>query len=306
MRPRWKFFSGLVIVGLMTGAAGCGSSHAGPDDESLSFIVTADMRNFAGGDYHSPQYFLGACRAIRKVGAGAFMISPGDLDPPEPIRGTIDKALGEDYLWYPVVGNHDTESDANMEWLRDWARQGIPHLVRQGPPNGEETIYSFDFGEAHCIVLNLYYTGETDANPDGDVCDLLYDWLVNDLEQTSKPFVFVFGHEPIAPIADADNGRSRHVGESLDEHPENAHRLRALLTDHGVAAYICGHTHNFSFAKLNGLWQIDAGHARGLGDPGAPSTFLKVTLRDGACSIEVFRDDGQGGPYTLSRTITLD
>jgi hypothetical protein len=31
-----------------------------------------------------------------------------------------------------------------------------------------------------------------------------------------------------------------------------------------VTAYICGHTHNASIAKINGLWQFDAGHARGI------------------------------------------
>jgi len=56
----------------------------------------------------------------------------------------------------------------------------------------------------------------------------------------------------------------RHQGDSLDENPENAFALHQLLLKHGVKAYVCGHTHNTSYGKINGLWQLDPGHARGL------------------------------------------
>jgi hypothetical protein len=36
-----------------------------------------------------------------------------------------------------------------------------------------------------------------------------------------------------------------------------------LLRFH-VTGYICGHTHNTSIAKINDVWQIDVGHARGI------------------------------------------
>lgn len=275
-------------------------------DATLSFIVTADMRQFAGPRYQTPQYFLGTCEAIREAGPGAFMVSVGDLDPPQHTLDTVRKVLGTNYLWYPVVGNHEAETSADMTWLRDWGKKDIPNLVRKGPRNGEETTYAFDVGEAHFVVLNQYYDGKSDHGADGDITDPLYKWLENDLALNKKPFIFVFGHEPIVSIPDYDDGRMRHKGDNLDAHPENSHRFQQLLRRHKINAYICAHTHNCSFAKINGLWQIDTGHCRGLGDKRVRSTFLKVHVAKPFCRVEIFRDDGKGGKYSLTRTIVLN
>ncbi len=275
-------------------------------DAVFSFDVTADMRGFAGPEYQSSQYFMGTCEAIRDIGRGAFMVSPGDIDPPQHVNDTIEKVLGKEYTWYPVVGNHEAETEEDMVWLRDWAKKGIPNLVRRGPENCEETTYSFDFENAHFVIINQYYDGESDTGTNGDVCEPLYQWLKNDLEANSKPHIFVFGHEPIVSIPDADNGRHRHKGDNLDEHPGNNHRFQILLRKHNITAYLNGHTHNFSFARINGLWQLDAGHCRGMGDKSARSTFLKVWVGRKSCWVDVYRDDASGGSYYLTRTVLLE
>lgn len=275
-------------------------------EDSFNFIVTADMRQYAGPEYDTSDYFLGVCEAIRGVGKGAFMVSPGDIDPPQGVRYTLDKVFGADYLWYPVVGNHEAETPADMTWLREWGRGDIPNLVRRGPQNGTETTYSFDYGQVHFVVLNQYYDGSSDVGTNGDVVDELYAWLKTDLEANSKPITFVFGHEPIMPIADADNGRIRHLDDCLNAHQENNHRFQVLLRKHKVRGLFVGHTHNYSAAKINGLWQIDAGHCRGLGDKGAPSTFLKVSVQGQGCTVDVYRQESGGKGYRLTRTVTLD
>lgn len=276
------------------------------NEEDLSFIVTADIVGFVEPGYETPQYFLGTCEAIRDVGKGAFMVSPGDINPPQHVYRTIRQVLGDDYPWYPVVGNHDAEDPEYMAWLRDWGRRDIPRLVRKGPVNGVETIYSFDVGNAHFVAINQYYNGSSDAAADADVVERLYNWLKNDLTANRKPFVFVFGHEPLVSIPDADNGRHRHVGDSLDAFPENSYRFQQLLRHHKATAYICGHTHGFSYAKINGVWQLDAGHAGGIGDKGARSTFLKIYVGSRGCRAEAFRADENGQNYTLAHTVTLD
>jgi len=299
----------LIAISLLAGIAGCADSRpAGSprDEEGFSFIVTADIVGFVEPGYESPQYFLGACAAIRDVGQGAFMVSVGDVNPPQHVYRTIRNVFGDDYPWYPVVGNHDAEDPDYMAWLRDWGRHDIPRPLRRGPVNGEETTYSFDVGSAHFVVINQYYNGRSDAAPDGDVVELLFNWLKNDLEANRKPFVFVFGHEPLVSIPDADNGRHRHVGDSLDAYPENSHRFQQLLRRHRATAYICGHTHGFSYAKINGIWQLDAGHAGGIGDVGACSTFLKIHVGGRGCRAEAYRADANGRNYTLAYTVVLD
>ncbi len=234
--------------------------------DELVFIVAADMRNFAHGD-KGVTHFSGACEAIKKVGQGSFMISPGDLDvdPPSAVRNLIDDTLGEDYPWYVVIGNHEPESPSTMEYMRTYS-QTVPKVVNRGPKGCEETTYSFDWGDSHFVVLNQYFDGARDWSLEGELVPELLEWLEHDLASTDKGRIFVFGHEPILPIPDMDNGRIRHQGDSLDEDPENAFAFHQLLLRYDVDAYFCGHTHNTSYAKINGLWQLDPGHARGIED----------------------------------------
>jgi hypothetical protein len=290
----------VVALAVCLLSCGCRSERAG-----FSFIVTCDMREYAGPEYQSSEYFLGTCQAVKKRGKGAFMISPGDIDPPQYVSSTIKKVLGDDYIWYPVVGNHEAETPEDMAWLRAWGEGDIPNLVRRGPANCEQTTYSFDYGNAHFAVLNQYYDGRSDTGTNGDVCDPLFQWLRADLAATDKPFIFVIGHEPIVSIPDADNGRHRHKGDNLDEHPENSHRFQQLLRAENVTAYICGHTHDFSCANINGVWQIDAAHCRGIGDTGAPSTFLRVRVEKQDCYVDVYRAT-DGVDYQPNRVIPLN
>jgi hypothetical protein len=272
-------------------------------DNGFAFAVAADMRQFAGpGAYDTPQYFRGAAEAIAALGGGAFLVTPGDMDPVPDTHWTITQTLGVAYTWYPVVGNHEppgqgneSSSGANMRYLRDYDYGA----VNPGPTGCPTTTYSFDYGNAHFVMLNEYCDAAGDTATNGDVPDHLYDWLAADLGATDKQHIFVFGHEPAYPQLDADNGRLRHEYDSLNEHPANRDRFWSLLWDRGVTAYICGHTHNYSAVQIDGVWQIDVGHARGLGDPGAASAFVMFYVNDGLVRFHSWRDDAEGGSYTL-------
>jgi len=275
-------------------------------DSQFWFAVSADMRQFSGpGEYDTQQYFRGACQAIAALGAGAFMVSPGDIDPPADVEWTIRQCLGQDYIWYPVVGNHESETPEDMAWLRsyDYDTNGDtpPNIVSLGPAGCQETTYSFDYGNSHFVVLNQYYDGASDTGTNGDVVDGLYTWLMEDLAATTQKHIFVFGHEPAYPQPDADNGRLRHQADSLNQHPINRDRFWDLLKDEGVIAYFCGHTHNYSAVEIGGVWQVDVGHARGKGDTGARSTFVLIHVEDDLVRFESYRDDANGGPYVLDQ-----
>lgn len=278
----------LVAAALLVGPA------EAVDDE-LVFIVAADMRNFAA-DGEWSRNFSGACEAAKEVGAGSFMISPGDLDvdPPSAVRAMIDRILGEDYPWYPVLGNHDPESPSTMRYLRDYSAT-VPNVVNRGPEGSEATTFSFDWADSHFVVLNQYYDGVRDWGLEGEMVPKLLEWLAADLEATTKKHIFVFGHEPILPMPDMDNGRIRHQGDSLDEHPDQAFAFHQLLLQHGVDAYFCGHTHNTSYATINGLWQLDPGHARGLEEASYADRMYETI----ALAIEEGRQRGVGEANSL-------
>src|SRR5512133_3320834 len=140
--------------------AGCRALTKEPSE--TQFDVTADIRQYSDAKHQGDQYFDGVCEAILKAGAGQFMISPGDVDPPEAIYQTLRRHMGAAYTWYPVVGNHGAETAADMEWLRAWGSNAIPGLVRRGPAGSETTTFSFDRGPVHFVVLNQYFNGTSD------------------------------------------------------------------------------------------------------------------------------------------------
>ena len=129
---------------------------------------------------------------------------------------------------------------------------------------------------------------------------MLYAWLKDDLEKTSKKNIFVTGHEPAYPMPDIENQRFRHVHDCLNQYPGNRDRFVKLLQEHNVTAYIVGHTHNYSIVKINDLWHIDAGHARGDGDTGAKSTFIKINVNDSEINYVTYRRNPETRKYLIS------
>lgn len=281
--------------------------QAAQASDELRFAVTADMRYFT----NQPDYFPGALAALNQLPPTQLMITPGDMDPPAGLRAVLDNTMVSNYRWYPAVGNHElpglgseASSGANLDWLRAWPSTYNYQLARTGPAGCPETTYSFDIAPVHFVVLNEYCDAASDTATDGDVPDALYDWLAADLAAAAQPYIFVIGHEPAFPQPDADlGGAARHLGDCLDKYPAHRDRFWALLAHYNVTAYLTGHTHTYNAIQKDGVWQIDAGHARGTGDTSFPSTFLVISVNSEAIVLRVYR----GVPdYPLAHTVVLD
>src|SRR5512137_297918 len=89
--PRALFAFGSVFAGLLLTFSPVLAQTGAADPNAFSFTVTCDMRQFVGPAKDGKRFFDGACEAIQRIGGGAFMIVPGDLDPPGPVRATIDQ-----------------------------------------------------------------------------------------------------------------------------------------------------------------------------------------------------------------------
>jgi hypothetical protein len=273
-------FAVLVVMASAAGAA------AAP----FRFTVTADSRSLR------TQFRYTLAEMKRLVGnEGVFHVSPGDIDPPADNFADLVSAFGSGVIWYAGVGNHEAETAANMQWVRAHF-PSLPFIVRQGPTGCENTTYSFDYGNAHFVMLNEYCDAGSDVGTDGDVADVLYNWLAADLAASTKPVKLVFGHEPAFP-------KGNHVGDSLDERPQTRDRFWSLLQSAGVQAYLCGHTHSYSTTLRPGtsLWQIDVGNAGN----GSPLTFLDVTVSDSAVRFDAWQ--GQlNQPFALVDTWSVE
>jgi predicted phosphodiesterase len=286
------------------------SSPSATPEPQFSFAVTTDMSEVSGREYIDyPNFFAGLLTSLKDVGPGDFMVSPGDVLPAADTRWTIDQILGEDYLWFPMPGNHDFGS-SDYAFLRDYDYDpnGLaePNIVHWGPESCPRTTYSFDYQNTHFVALNVYCTADSPWGIDGSITDTLYQWLKEDLEATDKELIFVFGHEPAFPQADEKTGLTRHYLESLDEYPQARDRFWQLLKDEGVTAYICGHTHNYSAVRIDGVWQIESGQAMGTRAAPSPGTFLIVTIRGDRVSIDTYRgEDAPGFGYLLTDSFQI-
>jgi len=270
------------------------------DGETFYFTVTSDPH----GGY---ERFGHLCDAINKHlgGAGAFHVTTGDqVGSIAKNRAVIDKYFGKTALWYPIAGNHDIDKPTELEWLRNEFENGnsLRSPIREriknaGPAGSSRTTYSWDYGNAHFIVLNVYWNGEanegtgrengSDTAGKGDIVPALLKWLKEDLAANHKPFTFVFGHEPAFPS-------KRHEGNSLDAYGQNRDAFWSLLESAGVTAYVCGHTHYYSARKgdagnAGNVWQIGAGSA-GRNEDG--QTFLQFIVGSREASLNVYRNSG--------------
>jgi hypothetical protein len=270
---------------------------AGDETDSFHFTVTADMRS-------NHEQFRKVCKAINKKmgGPGVFHVSSGDIGPLAKNRKIIDEEFGANAIWYPVAGNHDSDnpSDPDMKWIRE-EFHSLPYIVNSGPVNCEETTYSFDFKNAHFVVLNEYYDGAGDTKADGNIVPELLLWLKNDLDKNTKPFVFIFGHEPAFPMPDEYWKKIRHHGDSLDKYPENRDAFWNLLEDKRVAAYICGHTHCYSHYRRDGgkVWQVVAAACPYPENTHKYDALLNVIVSGRDVKFEVYRDLDGDGEYAI-------
>lgn len=284
---------------------------ASPTPEpSFSFAVTTDMSVVSAQEYIDyPNFFAALLGYLKQSGPGDFMVSPGDIIPAEGTNWTIDQVLGEDYLWFPMPGNHDFEKPEIsflQEYNYDPNGPAEPNLVNQGPDSCPHTTYSFDYQNAHFIALNVYCTEDSPWGIDGSITDTLTNWLAADLAATDKTHIFVFGHEPAYPQPDDQTGLTSHYYESLDQYPDARDRFWTLLQEYGVRAYFCGHTHNYSAVRIDGVWQIEAGQAMGVRAAPSPGTYLIVTIEGEKVTVETYRGEaGPGFGYLLFEELQL-
>jgi predicted phosphodiesterase len=293
---------GAALVAAELAGTPPAGGKAGEKAHDVSFFVAGDMRGFTTGEYDGSAYFRGACQAMKESGPGDFLLVVGDLDPPQGVAKVIRSVFGPAFPWYPAMGNHDLSPVRDLDYLRRLNAGGttLPNIVRKGPAGTVETTYAFEVGDVHVAVINEYFDGASDTASNADISDPVYSWLAADLAATKKPFVFVVGHEPAFPQPDMATGRVRHATTSLTKRPGNRDRFWQLLRERKVTAFLCGHTHGASARKIDGVWQLDSGHARGKGDSGAPSTFIRITAARGGCRYEFHRADAQGANYAVT------
>jgi len=189
--------------------------------------------------------------------------------------------------WYLAPGNHDIEYPTFVDYfvrrLGPAAPLSLPGMrnFREGPydtypdhGNYQDRLlqYSFDYLNAHFVILNIYYhdlllpddpKGKTTRNrmaglngkpkpyaPIGSVNEDMLRWLQEDLSSTKATFKFLVFHEGAYPVPGGG-----HNGDSLDNPhypgnngPNDTRPMRdkfwSVLAANGVTATFVGHNHH--------------------------------------------------------------
>lgn len=124
---------------------------------------------------------------------------------------------------YPAAGNHDAAA----------SKKELFQLPENGPVEFVETIYSFNYENAHFVVLDSNAMG----NP--DLADRLGKWLKSDLENAvNADWKIVMFHHPMYPALDIPKDQAR--AETMQQY------YLPILEEAGVDLILCGHQHSYT------------------------------------------------------------
>ena len=267
--------------------------------ESFAFIVTTDWHTSDS----NPNIDIAA--KVEKIAnwvnnpttempAPEFMVITGDFPNLSQTEGIIDDKLGSDFLWYPVIGNHEISDNINnFNTIRDTTVPSLPNIVNYGPTGSVNTNYSWDYGNSHFIAINPFWDGASnDHTSGGDIPAALNSWIGSDLAANGESHNFVFIHTPAYPA-------HRHVGEDLDANPANRDAFVATLNTYDVESIFAGHTHYYEHDvapeyPLGSVHQITNGSLR---NGGVPVTFTYVLVEGSKTTYKVY--SWNGSDFTL-------
>jgi acid phosphatase type 7 len=126
-----------------------------------------------------------------RIGAGPadFILHTGDMNYPNGRAEDFDPTVFTPYrdlmrrlvLW-PCRGNHDVRTDGGAPWRSAFRTPA-------NNPAGSDDYYSFDYGDAHVVVL--------DSNAPTAPDSAQYAFLQHDLAHSRAPWKFVVLHHPL-------------------------------------------------------------------------------------------------------------
>lgn len=220
---------------------------AGP----LKFVVIGDA-----GWNSLPQYEI--ADAVRRTEAD-FVLEVGDIVYPTFVGTLSDLRVFSVYQehmsrtpWFFGLGNHDLLAGVG-HYLEAFylPTNSVPLAVHAAALTSPEHYYSFDHGDAHFTMLFVPFIHQYQLK----VGDPQYQWLVQDLAATAKPWKIVLLHVPMA-------SSSLHRFDDMNlngiyDMPETRDVLMPVLSRAGVQLVVAGHEHGYErFNPREGVHSI--------------------------------------------------
>jgi hypothetical protein len=195
--------------------------------------------------------------------------------------GMYESILARTVCW-PTIGNHEARSaDSASESGPYYNAYVLPSEGQAGGmPSGTEAYYSFNYANAHFVVLDSH---ESPREPDGTMLR----WLERDLASTDQTWIVAYWHHP--PYT-----KGSHDSDTDQRHIDMRENALPILESHGVDVVLGGHSHIYERSYLvSGAYDtpttaeghiVDDGDGRQNGDGAyevTPSSALYVVAGHG-------------------------
>jgi len=170
---------------------------------------------------------------------------------------------------WAVMGNHEGKSSNGEKGIGPFYDAYVCPVEAEagGVASGNESYYSFDYGDIHFIGLNSY---DIDRKPTGEMAK----WLVKDLDANDSQWLIAFWHHPPYTKGSHDSDKEKELIE-MREH------IMPILEKGGVDLVLSGHSHIYERSML-----IDGAYS-------TPTTNKGVVFDD---------SDGDETPYRKPAT----
>lgn len=166
---------------------------------------------------------------------------------------------------WAVMGNHEGKSSNGGTGVGPYYDAYVCPVEAEagGVPSGNESYYSFDYGDIHFIGLNSY---DIDRKPTGGMAK----WLVKDLEANDSQWLIAFWHHPPYTKGSHDSDKERELIEMREY-------IMPILEKGGVDLVLAGHSHIYERSML-----IDGAYS-------TPTTNKDVIFDDSDGNLKAYR-----------------
>lgn len=199
-------------------------------DEEFTFLYTSDTQGEDINDFKITGNTLR--EAKKRFPESKFWVVPGDIVNAGSYEEQWDWFFKEtedtlsSMIFVPAVGNHE---GSNSTFARHF---NLNAVNRDEIPKG--TVYSFNYGEAHFMVLNTeVYKGKE--------LEKEINWLKKDIKKSDKKWNIVIMHKGIYSIGSHINDSD--IAENL--RPE----LTKVFDELGIDLVLQGHDHVYARSK---------------------------------------------------------
>lgn len=279
------------------------------DTNSFKFLIFGDSQSGIATD---PQYGPWKATIHNAYSANKdakFFVNVGDLVEIGQLythwNNWFDAAKGviDTIPEMPVEGNHETYQSSNFDSgkPKDFVSQ-FP-VPQNGPDGLKGQVYSFDYGNAHIVVLDSQEDEEETVS--GDILEAQKAWLDKDLKSTNKTWKIVFFHKtPYYNKATRSNEQIKaafqpildkyHVDVVFNGHDHGYSRTYPIKNDQyvkspadGTVYVVTGRSGNKYYPDLSQkVWDAF------FYDPQDQPNYIVATINDNTLTIKAVKQDG--------------